>query len=117
MIRWSWMGHWLNSDARRGRCGARPGRFVGIAMHGGDSVGAPGPLHVLDRRLVVVGGTLPLDDSQRAGRADVQAHAHAVAEDLPHQDGLVLVVKLQRPLVACRGAERRTRCRGPGLSR
>lgn len=52
--------------------------------------------------LSVIFRTISFHDLQRISRADVKAGAHSVAKDLFHQDGLVLVVQLERTFHAGR---------------
>ncbi len=73
-------------------------------IDGRHSLLTPGSTHVGTRGFRVVCLPLALDYGQSPGGTDVEAHAHAVTVDVMHQDGLALVVELQRGLVAGCGA-------------
>ena len=95
----------LDGPLRELRAGLRGRLLAGAGVDGGHRLFSPGLAHVLAGGLDVVLRALPFGDGEGAGRADVEAHAHAVAEDLPHQDGLVFVIEFQGSLVACRRAQ------------
>jgi len=75
------------------------------AMDIGGGGGAPGLEDMVEGGPGVIIAALPLDDLEGVGRANVEAGAQPVAEDLPDEDGLVLRVERQGALGAGRRAQ------------
>ena len=93
---------------RAGGASRAPGKAEGMGagtVNAGCRLLPPRLEDMGERRLGVVPVAFPLDDLERARRADVQAGAHPVTVKLPDQDRLVLGVQGEGSLGAGRGAQ------------